>query len=88
MVNPNDLQRVVSEASAGRMGDSKDLEARAEQARRTFSATMYALESNCPCEACQLLREAMQILRVKPKGQEAQHGADLAPQTPTSSPLP
>lgn len=86
MMDPKLMEEMVARAVGARMGDSKDLEARAEQARRSFSATMYAIESNCQCEGCQLLREAMAILRVRPKGQEEQHGADLHPAPRTEYP--
>lgn len=36
--------------------------ARLQQGRLTFAATLYALQGKCPCQGCQLLRNAVNIL--------------------------
>lgn len=61
--------------------DKEGAELRFKQGQLTYSATMAAMESGCNCESCQLLREAVAILRVKPSGAGRGHGADQHPQT-------
>lgn len=59
--------------------DSKGADLRFKQGQLTYSATMAAMESGCDCEACQLLREAVAILRVKPSGEGRKHAPDRNP---------
>lgn len=74
---------IAAEAAVKALGmgkdDSKGGDLRFKQGQLTYSATMAAVESRCDCEACQLLREAAAVLRVKPSGGRPDHGADLNP---------
>lgn len=78
-MDPNTLAEAAVKAIGGPSSDSKGGDLRFKQGQLTYSATMAAVESGCNCEACQLLREAAAVLRVKPSGGRPDHGADNSP---------
>lgn len=61
--------------------DSGKEDPRTRQAQLSFSAMLSAVQSGCQCEACQLLREAVDTMRVRPKSLETSHGPGDNPQT-------
>jgi hypothetical protein len=81
MPNPNQITEVVRQALAAGPADSRSDDARSRQAQLSFSAMLAAVQSGCQCEACQLLREAVDTMRVRPKQETTAHGPIDNPQT-------
>jgi hypothetical protein len=81
MPDPAQIGQAVVNALGAGPTDSKSQDARSRQAQLSFSAMLSAIQSRCDCEACQLLREAVDIMRVRPRSQEALRGPDNNPQT-------
>ena len=71
MPDPNQLTQAVRQALTAGPTDTRGEDARSRQAQLSFSAMLAALQSGCNCEACQLLREAVDTMRVRPRSQEA-----------------
>jgi len=81
MPNPNQITEVVRQALAAGPTDAGGQDARSRQAQLSFSAMLSAVQSGCSCEACQLLREAVDIMRVRPRQEVSARGPDNNPQT-------
>ena len=81
MPNPNQITEVVRQALTAGPTDSRSEDARSRQAQLSFSAMLSAVQSGCNCEACQLLREAVDIMRVRPKQVTPAYGSGDNPQT-------
>lgn len=62
MMDPNQAQALVRQLMASGQPDMADLESRARQGRLSFAATISAMRSNCQCEACGFLRQAIDVL--------------------------
>jgi len=80
-LDPGQLTQAVQRALVAGPTDSRGEDARSRQAQLSFSAMLAALQSGCNCEACQLLREAVESMRVRPRSQEASRGPGDNPQT-------
>lgn len=80
VLDPNALQEAARKYALGVTGDTKEQDPRAHQSQLSFSAMLSAVQSGCPCEACQLLREAVDTMRVRPKQEAPARGPDSAPQ--------
>lgn len=70
VLDPNQVTQAVRQALTAGPTDTRGEDARSRQAQLSFSAMLAAIQSSCHCEACQLLREAVDTMRVRPK-QEA-----------------
>jgi len=79
VMDPTTAAEAAVKALGVAPSDSKGGDLRFKQGQLTYSATMAAVESRCDCEACQLLREAAAVLRVKPGGGRPDHGPDHSP---------
>lgn len=80
VLDPNQLQQIALQAVRRASTDTPGEDPRARQAQLSFSAMLAAVQSNCNCEACQLLREAVDTMRVHPRSQETPHGPGDNPQ--------
>lgn len=81
VLDPDALAQIARQAAGvAPVGASKE-DPRVNQAKLSFSAMLYAIQSGCNCEGCQLLREATDTMRVRPKQEVANRGPDNAPQT-------
>ena len=81
MPDPTQLTAAVRQALTAGPTDTRGEDARSRQAQLSFSAMLAALQSRCNCEACQLLREAVDSMRVRPRSQEPSYGPGDSPQT-------
>lgn len=79
--DPEELQKIALQAVRGAATGAAKEDPRAHQAQLSFSAMLSAVQSRCDCEACQLLREAVEIMRVRPRQEVANRGPDNPPQT-------
>jgi hypothetical protein len=79
VLDPSQVSQVVRQALTAGPTDTRGEDARSRQAQLSFSAMLSAVQSGCPCEACQLLREATDSLRVRPRSQESAHGPGIDP---------
>lgn len=73
-LDPGQLTQAVQRALTAGPTDSRGEDPRSRQAQLSFSAMLAAVQSGCQCEACQLLREAVDIMRVRPRSQEVARG--------------
>jgi len=62
MIDPTQAQNVLNQLMSQSGGGGADLEARTRHGRLVYAASRYADKSGCECEACQLLREAVDLL--------------------------
>lgn len=81
MPDPAQITEVVRQALTAGPTDIRSQDARSQQAQLSFSAMISALESGCNCEACQLLREAVNTMRTRPKQEAPAYGSGNNPQT-------
>jgi hypothetical protein len=81
VLDPTQIGEAALRALAGGSTDTPQESTRSQQAKLSFSAMLAALQSGCDCEACQLLREACEVMRVRPRSQEAPRGPGVNPQT-------
>jgi len=81
VLDPNQVSQVVRQALTAGPTDTRSEDARSRQAQLSFSAMLSAVQSNCRCEACQLLREAVDTMRVRPKQEAPAYGPGDNPQT-------
>lgn len=81
VLDPAALAQIARQAALTAPADSGQEGPRAYQAQLSFSAMLSAVQSRCECEACQLLREAVDTMRVRPKQEVANRGPDNTPQT-------
>jgi hypothetical protein len=79
MPDPNQVTQIVRQALTAGPVDTAGQDARSRQAQLSFSAMLSAVQSGCNCEACQLLREAVDTMRVRPRQEVSAHGSDLNP---------
>jgi hypothetical protein len=75
MPDPNQIAQIARQALTAGPTDSRSEDARSRQAQLSFSAMLSAVQSNCRCEACQLLREAVDTMRVRPKQEAPAYGS-------------
>lgn len=81
VLDPKDLQKIALQAAQVAATGAPEEAPRTRQAQLSFSAMLSAVQSRCECEACQLLREAVDSMRVRPRQEVANRGSDNAPQT-------
>lgn len=81
MPDPSHLQRIALDAVRAASADTRGEDPRSRQAQLSFSAMLAAVQSGCSCEACQLLREAVEAMRVRPKQEAPPYGPGDNPQT-------
>jgi len=81
MPDPSLITEAVKHALTAGPADAAGQDARSRQAQLSFSAMLSAVQSGCNCEACQLLREAVDIMRVRPKQVTPAYGSGDNPQT-------
>jgi hypothetical protein len=79
VLDPSQMSQVVRQALTAGPTDTRGEDARSRQAQLTFSAMLSAVQSGCRCEACQLLREATDSLRVRPKQEGPVYGPGIDP---------
>lgn len=66
MPDPAQIGQAFVQALGAGPTDTKSQDARSHMAQLSFSAMLSAIQSRCDCEACQLLREAVDTMRVRP----------------------
>jgi hypothetical protein len=79
MVNPSQVEMITSQVAGALSGGAPGADPRARERSLGYSAMLYAVQSRCNCDACLLLREASDLMRVEPKRQEPSRGPDLNP---------
>ena len=79
MVSPLQVEQITSQVAGALSAGAPNEEPRARERRLGYSAMLYAVQARCECDACLLLREASDLMRVAPKRQEASHAPDLNP---------
>jgi len=80
VLDPDMVTQAVRQAILTRPTDTSKEDPRTRQAQLSFSAMLAAVQSNCNCEACQLLREAVDTMRVRPRQEAPSHGSGIDPQ--------
>lgn len=78
MMDPAEIARIAAQAVSG-AGDKGELEGRGRQRQLSFSAMLAAAKGDCNCDACRLLREAVELFQVRPREEGLPHGASDNP---------
>jgi hypothetical protein len=79
MVSPNQVEQIAQQVTGVLSPGALGADSRARERSLGYSAMLYAVQSRCLCDACLLLREASDLMRVEPKKQEPSRGPDLNP---------
>jgi hypothetical protein len=79
MVSPLQVEQITSQVAGALSAGAPNADSRARERSLGYSAMLYAVQSRCECDACLLLREASDLMRVAPKRQEPSRGPDLNP---------
>jgi hypothetical protein len=79
MVSPLQVEQIAAQVAGALSGGAPNVDSRARERSLGYSAMHYAVQSRCQCDACLLLREASDLMRVEPKRQEPSRALDLNP---------
>jgi len=79
MVSPLQIEQITSRVAGALSTGVPGEDTRARERSLGYSAMLYAVQSRCECDACLLLREASDLMRVEPKRREPSRGPDLNP---------
>ena len=80
MVSPNQVEQITAQVAGALSAGAPGVDSRSRERSLGYSAMLYAVQSRCQCDACLLLREASDLMRVQPKRQEPSHGSSIDPE--------